>query len=98
MAAEPIEYDYVSIMHPILPSHESSIGCSLVNSDQFPPTETLAAFDTVLPDESVDGIHATGNTLASATLSEQTHSQLEWPGPDPTRYGDWEKGGRCIDF
>lgn len=20
------------------------------------------------------------------------------PKPDPTRYGDWEKGGRCIDF
>ncbi|HEX2790298.1 MAG TPA: DUF1674 domain-containing protein [Steroidobacteraceae bacterium] len=20
------------------------------------------------------------------------------PGPDPTRFGDWEKGGRCIDF
>ncbi len=19
-------------------------------------------------------------------------------GPDPTRYGDWEKKGRCIDF
>ncbi|HTL14956.1 MAG TPA: DUF1674 domain-containing protein [Thermomonas sp.] len=19
-------------------------------------------------------------------------------GPDPTRYGDWEKNGRCIDF
>jgi hypothetical protein len=19
-------------------------------------------------------------------------------GPEPTRYGDWEKGGRCIDF
>jgi hypothetical protein len=19
-------------------------------------------------------------------------------GPDPTRYGDWERGGRCIDF
>lgn len=18
--------------------------------------------------------------------------------PDPTRFGDWEKGGRCIDF
>ena len=18
--------------------------------------------------------------------------------PDPTRYGDWERGGRCIDF
>ena len=20
------------------------------------------------------------------------------PGPDPTRYGDWEIKGRCIDF
>jgi len=19
-------------------------------------------------------------------------------GPDPTRYGDWERGGRCVDF
>ena len=19
-------------------------------------------------------------------------------GPDPTRFGDWEKAGRCIDF
>lgn len=29
----------------------------------------------------------------------------EWPkeiggqkGPEPTRYGDWEKNGRCTDF
>lgn len=20
------------------------------------------------------------------------------PGPEPTRFGDWEKKGRCIDF
>ncbi len=20
------------------------------------------------------------------------------PRPDPTRFGDWERGGRCIDF
>jgi hypothetical protein len=19
-------------------------------------------------------------------------------GPEPTRYGDWEKAGRCVDF
>ncbi|MBU0859361.1 MAG: DUF1674 domain-containing protein [Alphaproteobacteria bacterium] len=19
-------------------------------------------------------------------------------GPDPTRYGDWENGGKCVDF
>ncbi len=31
----------------------------------------------------------------------QTHVTHEIggpPGPEPTRYGDWEKGGRCIDF
>lgn len=22
----------------------------------------------------------------------------EAPHPDPTRFGDWEKKGRCIDF
>ncbi|MBM3560112.1 MAG: DUF1674 domain-containing protein [Alphaproteobacteria bacterium] len=20
------------------------------------------------------------------------------PGPEPTRYGDWERDGRCVDF
>lgn len=20
------------------------------------------------------------------------------PGPEPTRFGDWERAGRCIDF
>lgn len=23
---------------------------------------------------------------------------VERSAPDPTRYGDWEKNGRCIDF
>ena len=21
-----------------------------------------------------------------------------YKGPDPTRYGDWERNGRCVDF
>ena len=24
--------------------------------------------------------------------------EVKTPKPDPTRYGDWEKNGRCIDF
>ncbi|PWK92936.1 DUF1674 domain-containing protein [Fulvimonas soli] len=24
--------------------------------------------------------------------------RTERTAPDPTRYGDWEKNGRCIDF
>jgi shikimate dehydrogenase len=32
---------------------------------------------------------------------EQTKRPIEIGGPaglEPTRYGDWEKGGRCTDF
>lgn len=28
----------------------------------------------------------------------QGKETAERPAPDPTRYGDWEKNGRCIDF
>ena len=34
-------------------------------------------------------------------LGQQPQCQREVGGPkglEPTRYGDWEKGGRCIDF
>jgi len=52
-------------------------------------------------------------TNESEGKSEQTDAQLpERPpaaparvpeiggpaGPEPTRYGDWERNGRCIDF
>ena len=35
----------------------------------------------------------------SATVVERQHEAAPSPPPpDPTRYGDWEKNGRCIDF
>jgi hypothetical protein len=31
--------------------------------------------------------------------SPQSPKEIGGPkGPEPTRYGDWEKNGRCIDF
>ncbi|MDT8407623.1 MAG: DUF1674 domain-containing protein [Methylococcales bacterium] len=32
-------------------------------------------------------------------LPDDTPIELGGPkGPEPTRFGDWEKNGRCIDF
>ncbi len=34
-------------------------------------------------------------------LAPESTAPTEYGGPsgkDPTRYGDWEKNGRCIDF
>ena len=42
------------------------------------------------------------------TRAEKTETEPHQPappreiggpkGPEPTRYNDWEKGGRCVDF
>lgn len=34
-------------------------------------------------------------TLPALPVSEEIGGP---PGPEPTRYGDWERRGRCIDF
>lgn len=37
----------------------------------------------------------------SAPVTEEKAKSVEHggpEGPEPTRYGDWEKKGRCIDF
>lgn len=35
----------------------------------------------------------------SKDLAESKSGETGGPkGPEPTRYGDWEKKGRCIDF
>ena len=36
------------------------------------------------------------NTASSPHPTEKDEKAA--PKPDPTRYGDWEKNGRCIDF
>lgn len=48
---------------------------------------------------------ADDNLVPSAPLDVPTEPESNLPieiggrkGPEPTRYGDWEKNGRCIDF
>ena len=36
---------------------------------------------------------------ASKTPSSALPKEIGGPkGPEPTRYGDWERNGRCVDF
>jgi len=39
---------------------------------------------------------------SKAKASEETKARVPEiggpKGPEPTRYGDWERAGRCIDF
>jgi len=37
--------------------------------------------------------------VKSPSVNRQPLSELGGPkGPEPTRYGDWEIGGKCVDF
>jgi len=41
----------------------------------------------------------TDDTPAPHTLPDAPPVEIGGrKGPDPVRYGDWEKNGRCIDF
>jgi hypothetical protein len=41
-------------------------------------------------------LHAGG---APAHPSRPKAAEIGGPkGPEPTRYGDWERAGRCVDF
>jgi hypothetical protein len=47
-----------------------------------------------------DSIAPGSNPEASAAQDDSAQPrELGGPtGPEPTRYGDWERKGRCIDF
>ena len=38
-------------------------------------------------------------TVAPEPAASSKPSEVGGPkGPEPTRYGDWERDGRCVDF
>ncbi|MGI9449206.1 MAG: DUF1674 domain-containing protein [Geminicoccaceae bacterium] len=54
------------------------------------------------PDKTSDASNAgqeAPDRKKSAATDPSKKQEIGGPkGPEPTRYGDWEKGGRCIDF
>jgi hypothetical protein len=67
------------------------------------PPEKSAALPGVIGSPSVDDrADCRDQPVAEATTSPAARSPVSErggpSGPEPTRYGDWERGGRCIDF
>jgi hypothetical protein len=68
------------------------------------PVDDTLAVDPILAGASSsrplpDPVSATPATAARAPLTAPPRPETGGaPGPEPTRYGDWERAGRCIDF
>ena len=61
----------------------------------------LLAMSSTDPENKVDNDDFEGSSTEDDTASSTTERPKEIGGRgglDPTRYGDWEKAGRCIDF
>jgi hypothetical protein len=75
------------------------MSCSGPQSSAGSPAITNDVVDSpVAPAPTIAGpaSEAAPATAAPPDAPAREHGGRE--GPDPTRYGDWEKGGRCIDF
>ncbi len=55
---------------------------------------------TADPNKSLDDdLQETSDKTINKSNENQSVNEIGGrKGLDPTRYGDWEKGGRCIDF
>jgi hypothetical protein len=50
-------------------------------------------------DERENARPATGSPADESSEVPAKQPEIGGPkGPEPTRYGDWERAGRCIDF
>jgi hypothetical protein len=53
---------------------------------------------TSIPDPIDTSVPETQQPIREPVRKEPAKEIGGRDGPEPTRYGDWEKNGRCIDF
>jgi hypothetical protein len=68
-----------------------------------PQTDTDAVSDDIAgadeaPKLSQDAINALAEAKAAKEAAAKAREIGGPKGPEPTRFGDWENKGRCIDF
>ncbi len=90
----------ISINPPDYRSNSISTATSSATDSVDPPEEAgkpvanSSAPIKVMPSD----IKYPNQQQSSKPKNIDTAESGEPRGPDPTRYGDWEKNGRCIDF
>mgnify|MGYP001109089247 CR=1 FL=1 len=87
-------------------AHQSGVGQVAAERAAAERAVATAGAAVDAPGESAAALSATGSATGSADAQPAAGAQDSKPvseiggrkGPEPTRYGDWEKNGRCIDF
>ena len=62
-------------------------------------TESQVKSEGAAATDPVAEVAAQTDQVADAAADQEQPAEVGGPqGPEPTRYGDWERKGRCIDF
>uniref|UniRef100_A0ACD5ZTE5 Uncharacterized protein n=1 Tax=Avena sativa TaxID=4498 RepID=A0ACD5ZTE5_AVESA len=87
--------------------HRLAFSRSASPADQPPPVGNAAAENGETPSTGKEAGEAVGGDTSAMKEEDDENSpdlnketgEIGGPrGPEPTRYGDWERGGRCSDF
>ncbi|MCU0754195.1 MAG: DUF1674 domain-containing protein [Xanthomonadales bacterium] len=71
--------------------HAEHAGTSPPSAGPVDPAESGAA----VPADPAGREHANQVATSVKSIAPEIGGRV---GPEPTRFGDWEKNGRCIDF
>jgi len=72
--------------------HSTHLGaCAVTESDNRKPAESVVR-------ESGDDSDRRTAVEEESNTGPKTGESGGPKGPEPTRYGDWERNGRCTDF
>jgi hypothetical protein len=84
---------------PNLKGFRLVLHCHIVALSALMPTQNATPTDPARPDApAVPGAKVHPSPPPPHTAPPTPREIGGRAGPDPTRFGDWEKGGRCIDF
>jgi hypothetical protein len=55
--------------------------------------------DNSVPVKTTESLETKSIATDLIAKDDQTITEVNGPkGPEPTRFGDWERKGRCVDF
>ncbi|WP_456998690.1 DUF1674 domain-containing protein [Lysobacter sp. HA18] len=75
---------------------DRTAGCQTWGPDIRFPAGMIGHTTSETPQDTPES--ADSSPLPETPAPERPREVGGRPGPEPTRYGDWEKDGRCIDF
>jgi hypothetical protein len=86
-------------------AHSSSARASQADAREDSATPSTDTESASITDADPNASPLTAPHVAQDAVAPGGETQVERPrehggqaGPEPTRYGDWEKKGRCTDF